>query len=229
MGQTGDQLVDRALGRLAEFGVDYPTARGPMYRRIGYRQRQLYEKAAQINPERFGTCATANLSSGNADLNDFADPVPTPALVQRIEVLDPGTSAYAAGDKINLVRPEDQNAEYAPRAYLRDRVLISVGTDLNLVTSIKIFYAKLPALWGDGDAAKAAELEAPWDTLLELDLAKWLTNKASATPQEKRALALGSFDAEEKDLLADFQAHVGTYTPLTSRFLAPHVHSRLDG
>lgn len=226
---TADEMIEQALSRVGELGGEYPSTRAPMARRIGYRQRQLYEKAARINPERFGTCATAALSSGNADLSDIASPVPTPAQIQRIEVLDPGTSTYAVGAKINLVTVEDQGAEFPPRALLRDRVLIGVGSDLSLVTSIKVFYAKLPALL-TGSAASLAtqlELEAPWDTLLELDLSRWLVTKATAMSEDKRSVAIAAFTAEAQELEADFIAHAASYTPLVSRFDAPHTQTRV--
>lgn len=227
---TAEDLVIQALGRVGGLTNTYPSARGPMYVRIGYRQRQLFAEAAKINPERYGTCASANLQtvSGHraADLNDIASPVPTPETIQRVEIDNKGTSTYTVGDLVAIVTPEDRDAEFAPRAYLRDGLIIGVSTDLDLVTSVKVWYPRLPDLFLATDSAKNLDLVAPWDTLLEIDLAKWLVTKATQLSQEIRAAAVAAFEAEEKPLLADFLAHVAEYTPCVSRFAPPRVHTR---
>lgn len=225
---TADELVDQAFGRVGEIGGKYPSARGPMYRRVGYRQRQLFVRAAQVNPERYGTCATANLTTAMADLNDIVAPVPTPELIQRAEIANAGTSGYAVGQIVTIVGVADAAAELPPRAYLRDGVLIGVSTDLDLVTSIKVFFARLPDLFLLTDASKTVELEAPWDTLFELDLSIWLVEKATALTAEARLAALTSFKAEESALERDWIEHVEGYTPIVSRFSAPRTASRSE-
>lgn len=220
---TADELVDQAFARVGEIGGSYPSARGPMYRRIGYKQRALYQLAAKINSERFGTCAEADLTNGMADLNDIAAPVPTPARIDRVEVDDPGGSAYAPGTEITIVGVADAEAELAPRAYIRNGVIIGYGDDLDAVTSIKVFFPRLPDLFTLSDKSKAVELEAPWDTILELDLAIWLVEKATKLSQEVRAAALASFSAEISALEKDFATAVAEYSPVVSRFANPRV------
>lgn len=220
---TADEIVDQAFGRAAEFGGTYPTARGPMYRRIGYKQRHLFQLAAKVNPERFGVCANADLTTMMADLNDITTPVPVPAHVDRVEVLDAGGSSYAVGTEITIVGVADAEAELAPRAFLRNGVLIGYGTDLENVTSIRIYYPRLPDLFTLSDRAKAVELEAPWDTIFEVDLAIWLIEKATRMPQEVRAAALAGLAAEGSALEKDFLQAVANYSPLVSRYATPRI------
>jgi hypothetical protein len=227
---TADQIVDQALGRVGEIGGTYPSARGPMWRRIGHHQRSLFAKAAKVNPERFGVCAISALQtvlgSRVVDLSDMST-VPTPETIQRVEVHDKGTSAYVNGDIITIVTPEDMAAELPPRAMLRDRLIVGVSTDLALVTSVKVYYSRLPDLFALTDKDKVVELEAPWDTLLECDLAVWLVQKATQLAADIRAAAIASFTAEHGALLAEFLQHVAEYGPAVSRFSSPRVHTRL--
>ncbi len=220
---TADQVVDQAFGRAAEFGGSYPSARGPMYRRVGYKQRHLFQRAAIANPERYGVCANSALTTGMVDLNDIVSPVPVPAIVHRVEVLDPGSSAYAVGTEITIVGLDDAEAELAPRAFLRNGVLIGYGTDLDGVTTVRIYYPRLPDLFLLTDATKVVELEAPWDTILEVDLAIWLVEKATKMPQEVRAAALASLASEGSALEKDFLQWAADYAPMVSRFANPRV------
>jgi hypothetical protein len=225
---TADEVVTQAYTRLGEFGGVYPSARGPMYRRIGYRQRHLFQLAAKVNSERYGACANADLTGGMADLNDIASPVATPARIDRVEVLDPGTSGYAAGDEITIVGVADAAAELAPRAYIRNGVVIGYGSDLDSVTSIRIFYPKLPDLFALTDSGKEIDLEAPWDTILELDLVCWLLEKATKVDVNVRAAALAGFTSEMNQLTKDFLRAAAEYGPVVSRFDLPRVVADLD-
>lgn len=217
-------IVEAALARAGEVGASYPGGRALLFQRVGIRQRQLYVRANKMNPERFGACLTSALSGGLVDFNDVASPVPTPDLIQRVEVLDAGTSGYAAGDVITIVPAEHQDAALAPRAMIRDGVLIQVGTDLSLVTSIKAYYGKMPEPVPQTAAggATSVELVQPWDALLEIDCADYIINRAFKIDTNLRGAALATLKAEEDELLADFDAHVAGYTPIVSQFLPPH-------
>jgi hypothetical protein len=227
---TADEMVDQALGRVGEVTRTYPSSRGPMYQRIGVRQRWCFAYAAQTNPERFGTAAFGNLQTVSGlrvlDINDIVAPVPTPELIQRVEIENKGTSPYTNGDEVTIVTVEDKDAELPPRAFLRDGVVIGVGTDLDLITSLRIYYPKLTDLFLATDKDKVLDLLAPWDTLLELDLAKWVLGKATQLSAETRVAAITALAAEETILLADFKESVANYTPSVSRFAPPRVYPR---
>lgn len=220
---TADQIVERAFTRVNEITNEYPSARGPLYRQIGYRQRKLFAEAAKLNPERFGVCATAPLVTSMADLSDIVSPVPTPELIQRIEILDPGTSGYNAGDDVSVVRADDIGSELPPRAMLRDRVIIGVQQDLANVNSVRIYYPRLPDLFAETDGGKEIEFEAPWDYLLVLHIALYTIGQAAQLTADIRKAAYDWFQMEEKNLEADFFAHVSNYGPLVSRFQPPRV------
>jgi hypothetical protein len=218
---TADEVVDQGLSRVAGMIDVPPLARGPMYRRVGDRQRELYAQAADENPERFGACATAQLIDGMADLNDITDPVPVPDRIQAVTIEDPGTSAYAAGDLVNIVRVDDQGAELPPRMLLRDGVLIGIQGDVDGVVSVQVHYPRLSDFFDLTDDTKEIELSPPYDRLLELDIAIWaLDNDPNADPAAKQQ-KLAELRAEESGLVARWVSQVRNYGRHVSRFHWP--------
>lgn len=221
---TVDEMVEQALGRLGEFGAAYPSARGPVYRRIGMRQRQLFAQAGKLNPDRFGAIVIGNMQTVNGmrvlDLSDIEPPLEEPELIQRVEIIVE-QGPYEVGQQVTIVSVADFGAELPPRAIIRDRVLYGLAGELDFVDAVRLYYTKLPALIGLSDKAVELALEAPWDTLLEIDAAKWMIAKATQVSAETRAAALASLSAEETVLHADFLSHVAAYAPTVSRF-APH-------
>lgn len=226
---TANEIVEQAMGRVNEVTSTYPTSRGPMYRRIGYRQRQLFSVAAKLNPERFGVSVVSALTTDPSGRRviDLADidgtTVPSPELVQAVEIANPGTGLYASGDTVTIVTMDDKEAELAPRAFLRDKLVIGVGSDLDLVVSLRVYYPRLTELFALTDKTKTVELEAPWDTLLELDLAIWILQKATQVSKDIRDAGIAMFEAEQKGLVGDWLDHVAQFTPTVSRFTPPHV------
>lgn len=226
---TLDEMANAALGRAAAVSAHYAGPRGPMFRRLGFRQRQLFQRAARTNPERFGTCAISALQTVSGtrvvDLNDInGTNAPVPEAIQAITIEDKGTSAYTSGDEVNVVSLDDINAELAPRCLLRDGLIIGVSTDLDLVTSLKIHYPRLPALYTETTTVTTAlELAAPYDVLLELDLMRWIVQKSTDLAQEARAAILTGIAEEEKEMLTAWDAHCAEYTPAVSRFQRPRT------
>jgi hypothetical protein len=215
---TADELVELALGRVGEVTTNYPSARGPMYRRVGVRQRQIFVRAAQINPEYFGQSVTATLSAGTFNLASLSA---SPELLQRVEILAPGASSYVAGREVAIVGLNDSSGELAPRVTVRSQTLAQVGTDLAGVTSLKLYYSTFPAAIATNAGTTSLSLDTPWDGLLEVDLAQWVIQKATAVPADARSAAIAALKAEEDQLLADFDAHLCAVTPTISRFVAP--------
>lgn len=215
---NAEQITKLAMARTSEITDQYPTNRSLCYRRIGLRQRELMALAARENPDYYGTCATAPLSAGGVDLNMMEFPVATPELVEEVRIENPGTSTYAAGDKINIVKLQDREAALAPRMTLRDLVLQAVGTDLDNVTSITVFYSRLPEIFDASDGESFVELQDPYIELLVIDLTKMLLTKATRLPADIRSSSLTLFAAEEASLLTQYLDHVRTYGPYTTRF-----------
>lgn len=226
---TLDEMANAALGRAAAVSAHYAGPRGPMYRRVGFRQRDLLRRGARINPERFGTCAVAALATVDGhrviDLSDITGSVPVPESIQRVEIKDKGTSPYANGDEVHVVTMDDLDAELAPRCVIRDKLIIGVSTDLDLVTSLEVYYPRLSTLLTETDAAVALEIVAPYDVLLELDLMRWIVQKSTDLAQEARAAILTGIADEEKEMLAGWDAHCAEYAPAISRFTSPRTYT----
>lgn len=218
-----DDVCTYALARLTELGASAPVARSLMYRQIGVRQQQLYARAARVNPDWAGVCATAALDQGAADLSDIAPPIETPERIQRIEIADPGTSNYAAGDEVHPVPLQDQvYAALPPRVTVRNRVIRGVGADLDGVISLRVSYARVPLALGPSDGARVLDLPEPHAELLVVDLARYLVRKSTTLAPDARAAAVEALTAEEATLLLEFDAYVHGYVgPLTSRFAIP--------
>lgn len=219
---TIEEIAVQALARVSEFSNSVPGARSVMYRRIGVRQQQLFAKAARINPDYYGICATGQLDDGAADLADLVDPVEAADSIARIEIADVGTSAYTTGDRVQPVPVDDTDIEDPPRVTIRNRILRGVGSDLDGVVSLKIHYSRIPLPVAPTDGQRNADLEEPHVELLVVDLAKILVAKITSLSATVSAAVLGSLDAEEAKLLADFERHVAEYSGVTSsRFGSP--------
>jgi hypothetical protein len=204
---TLDEVVDAALARAMEFSATVPHTRSVCYRRVNARQQQLFTMIAGWNPAYSGAVETLALTAGACDLSDL-DPAAERVTDVRIE--DIGTSPYANGQQVNIVRIEDQTyAALPPRATLRDFVLEGVGNDLALVTSVTVAHARRAATLALGD--DDIEISDGFSELLVLDLAKHMIAKHLAMPQAERAAVLELWNAEEADLLATYQTHVRQY------------------
>jgi len=221
------EVIEFALARVTEHTDQFPQSRLSMIRRVGVRQQQLLARAAGINIDYYGACAETVLVNGACDLADIASPVPTPELITKIEIDDPGESAYASGDEINIVPSTDPDADLPPRMTLRDLVLEAVGTDLDGVTSIMVFYSRLSTAYGANDGDTLTEISSPHDELLVIDLAVDLLKKARGLDETVRAAALASLQGEEKDALQGYDAHVLSYGPTRARMRIRH--RRTDG
>lgn len=219
---TIEEIAVQALARASEFSNSVPGARSTMYRRVGIRQQQLFARAARLNPDYYGVCATGALDTGAVDLADLVAPVEAADSIMRIEIADAGASAYAAGQEVAVVPLADPDIEDAPRVTLRNRVIRGVGADLTGVTSLKVHYSRLPLAVAPTDAARVADLEEPHVELLVVDLAKYLVNKATGLQEVAQKAALAALDAEEHGLLDAFDGHVMEYVgSARARFLAP--------
>lgn len=222
---TIEEITLLAMERAAEVTAHYPMGRMSAYRRIGIRERQLVQRASAVNPELYGTSATADLDVDKAaDFMDIADPVPTPDVIQRITIETlvalPSENPPAVGDEINLVSITDPDAGLPPRATLRDLILRPVGTELADVASIRVWYPKLTPDYGPTDGDTEAYIAAPHDELLVVDLAKVLLARATKLDAGTRTATLAQLDAEEAGLLAMFDRYVAEYGPWQRRFTA---------
>ncbi|MGH3428478.1 MAG: hypothetical protein ACRDQZ_13075 [Mycobacteriales bacterium] len=213
-----------AMARVSEFTDTYPKSRMLMYQRIGLRQQQLFAIATESNQDYFGSAASAPLDGlKRADLADIADPVPTPEQIQRVEVYgtDADPSAPAVGTEIAIVPLGDLVAEDPPRATLRDLVFQGVPPDLAHVTDILVYFARVSASYGGGDAATQVELPAPYDILLDIDLALYLIRGARGLDQSIRSEAIQLLSAEESGLVEGWTTHVTHAIVVSSRFARP--------
>lgn len=168
-----EEIVRIGLARVAEYTRSHPAVRSVLYRRISTRQQELAALAAKVNPDYFGVVSNAVLVGGAADLADIVSPVPTPEAIQKIEVGAIGAGAtVAVGDEISIVRLDDPTADVPPRVTLRSGVLRGVGTDLNGVVSINVYYAKLPDTLSSAETGTTlVAIPAPYDQTLVLEVA----------------------------------------------------------
>jgi hypothetical protein len=214
-----DDIAVMALGRAIEFSPKVPSARSVMYRRIGIRQQQLFIRAAKINPDWAGVMATVPLVpwAGKlaADLADLIDPSEGADLITRIEVAGKGTSAYPSGKEINIVTIADPDCADAPRVLVRGKVIQAYNAELTGVTSINVYYSKVPLPIAATDGACDVELGEPHVELLVIDLTRHLLQKTIALAPSERQAAIAVLNEEEKDALAQFDEHVRRYSDAT--------------
>lgn len=217
MALTMEDIVVQGLSRVQEYARSYPAVRSVLYRRIGIRQHQLAAMAAKVNRDFYGVAANAVVTAGAADVNDIAFPVPSPEMIQRIEVgaISGGVSP-AVGDQVSIVRLGDETAEEAPRVTFRAGVLRQVGTDLATVTSLKVYYSKLPDMPGLAGTDVTA-IPEPHTELLVIDIAKIVIERANLAEVGKLPVYQALLD-EEKAGVADWLAHVAQWGGTRTRF-----------
>ncbi len=222
---TVNDLVTAALSRASDFGAAYPGSRSVLYRRLSNRLHQLYAVAARWNPEYFGVSAVGTLdavdgvsfSTMGASGGTYA-----PELVSRVEIADKGTSSYTNGDEVNVVQLNDVDAAaLAPRVTIRNQAIQQVGTDLALVTSVRLYYSRRPFRLAATDGDTTVDFPEQLEELLVIDLTRWVTRKATNPPLEQRAAALKSLDDEEQEMLVNFEQEVASFTSAaeTGRFM----------
>lgn len=204
-----------------ELSDTFPQVRTPLYRRINTRQAQLVEMAARWNADYFTICATGPLSGGEANLQnllqgDASLTVPEASQIKRVQVMDPGTSAYAAGRKVHVMPLSQMNAELPPRVVITNGVIKQVDTDLAGVVSVQVFYTRRPA--AITATTSVVGIPEPHDHLLELDLAKALCARATAIDGKDRSGIVAYLTSQEEQDLALFEGHVRSQTVLTARF-----------
>ena len=219
---TVDEAVKRFLARVPE--APEHTPRGEIKRRIGVRQRQLFARAARLNPSYFGVCAVAPLEAGAANLlaatpeqSTGGDILYEIEAVERVVIEDPGTSSYAAGELVHLVKVTDPDVAEPPRATIRNFVLFQIGTDLEGVAKVKVHYSRRPLPIDEttpGDTE--LELPEPFQYLLVLDGAKDLARRE--LPADRAAAVRELLEPEEQELLQEFDAHVVGFVVTEGRF-----------
>lgn len=206
---TYDQIVDAALERASLFGQHGGMARETLLRRIGLRQSQLFQRAAVLNPDFYGVCVVGPLSSGALDLEDLADPLNPVGVIERIEVAVAGTGVHPAGTTVNVVPLNDAASGLIPRVTVRDLVVRAVGTDLDGITSLRIYYGKLSKPILPTQGADVAQVRDPYSDLLVIDAARYilLFQQARGTDTSGGQAML---TAEEKALMEDYELHVNS-------------------
>ena len=223
---TVDDIVTAALSRADDFGTAYPGARSVLYRRLSNRGHQLFALAANINSDFFNVSAVGTLASGDVSFFSMGEstagnPTFAPLLVTRVEIADKGTSPYTNGDEVNIVSHNDgANAAKAPRATIRNDAIVQYGTDLALVTSLRMYYARRPFRLDPSDGGATVDFPETHEELLVIDLTKWIIRKADNPSVERRSAAQASLDEEEKELLVNFVQEVEQFTSAveTGRF-----------
>lgn len=220
---TYDEVVDAALARASSWGHEYPGTRMLLYRRVSYRERQLYSMAARADEDRFGTSSDQSLTAGSVDLSALRIEA-----LHRVEVLDPGGSGYSAGDRVSIIKISDPEAALAPRATFRSGTLAGYGSELDSVTSVRIYYAEHPAAVTTGSGTTS--IPEPHDELLVVDLTKHLAKKALDVDGDVREAQTQLLADEETELLQAFVSHVsGQASGLESRFLGTQYSTPPQG
>jgi hypothetical protein len=217
---TPQETLELAYGLLGSWGY---TVRGMsesvLYNRMSFRQEELFSWVASIDPEFFGRDEVATVTNGAVSLSSIEATGGRVGHIQSIIIEAPGTTGYAEGERVRLVRSDDPR-DLPPRATLRGRVLKGVDGDLDGVASLRVFYSRLPAGISVSGAG-SIELPSPFDDLLALDLAKFILTRDLETANSP---ALAYYVAEEAKRLVAFEAHIrGTYRAVETRFVQPVV------
>lgn len=210
--------IDLAMARCAELGAQVSGTKSLMIQRVSQYQQRLFALASEWNADYFGTCVVGTLDAGRLDLADIIAPLEAIERITRVEIADPGTSAWPAKYEVNIVPQNDPGVEIPPRATIRRRVLRPIGTDLDLVLSLRVHYSPVPVeLSLTTGPAQALEIPAPHAGLVPLDLTLYLLDRVPA-PDASTSQGRAGVVAEQAVAMAAFEAHVRGFSNLSSRF-----------
>ena len=218
---TLQEIFDAGRARALDFGDGFPTTAPTAWRRIQIREQMVFSAVARTNPDYFGVNVIGLPNSDfDVDLKSLdvsGSSIDATSLVTRVEILDPGTSAYVARQTVNVITPNDPDAALAPRVWIRNFVVHGYksggeANDLQNVTSICIFYGFRPAprlnpLNGTEDSA----LPTVWQEVLVTDIATWLLKQTLSMSVEAKAAAIGILKAEDDEMMAVFLAEAADY------------------
>jgi hypothetical protein len=217
---TAEEAAVAALAEAAEFGSTFPTTRTTLYRRASTRQQQLFAMAAQIDPDWAGFCVEGDVVDGAVNLAPMlrgdVEGIPAAERVSRVHVNDPGTSVWSGGKEVAMVPSDDMTVGLPPRVTLRGGIFRSVGSDLDGVVSLSVYYSRRPAPVSGSD--HVLEIPEPHADLIVYDLARSLVQKAVAIDAKVREHAVAYFNGQETAALAAFREYIQNFVSDTWRF-----------
>lgn len=213
MATTLQQVQDRATAwSTANGGTSLVSNRPVVIARIAAIERKLFDRAAKLNSYYYAVRASANstnaASGRTVDLSAIA---PTTAPVKRLVA-----AFLPSGVEINRVDFRDTSAELAPRAFVRGKSLVEVGSDWGAsgVVAVTVDYVRHPApLSTTGDLTQNVSIEDAYADLLELGLAWWIahTDEGRETPELTR------LKEEMAERLADYDDHLAGFSGEAAR------------
>lgn len=233
--RTALQIAQAGLARALDFRIEAPATESLLYRRMSIRQQEIFAFAAQVNPEYYTIEALGQLDAGGIDMglmlgDDVKEAVAVVSIIVETLIGSPSEDAPALGDTIHMVPASDDPRAYlAPRVRVRNKIIQQIDTDLVDVESIRMAYAYRPDPLAENETGTTeVELEAPFDELLVVDLARWLARKSLSLEPATKTAIIESLSAEEKDLIGQFEAHLRRF--LTGRESRQgHTQGQLGG
>lgn len=178
---------------------------------ISLYERNLFLRAARLNPEYFGTTATSAVRTGPTDIWDLSITPGAVAAVTRTEIAAiVGTvSGLSVGQKVSLISIRWPDMDVAPRALLRGRKLTEYNGELhvdnsNYVSQLTVYYSPLPVKVTN--IAQTLTVPDEFADLVTYPLAKILAIRDRRTDEELQFL-----DKDFKDMQALFDEAVMVY------------------
>lgn len=224
LGMTVQEALDDARARCAEIGVEFPGTTSLLVRRMSQMQQRVFAAGAQWNPDYFGACAVGTLDNSALDVLSIIEPLAIPETITRIEIADAGSSGWATGQEVYPVTLSDRNAGIPPRAMVRNRVIIGVGTDLEGVNSVRLYYSPSPRPLDPTDVDHHLDVPSPHDAVIPLDLTLYILDKLpTATDLQTKAKA--SVSAEFMEAWQALESHVRSYVTTTVTRFGSRPHA----
>lgn len=213
MATTIQAVITAALNRNQLNDEDVLAGDAELILLASRKQQRAFLEVAKVNPDFFGAAATPSLSAGGvASLTGIS---PTVGIISHVEIANVGTSNYSSGDEVNLVTVAEKDDELAPRMYRQRNQLVTVGSDLQGVTSVKLFYGQVPAALDSGQDPANLFMSLPDEhaDVLITEMALYLAIKDNREAQE-----LSILRDEAKEALANLLFVAQLNIPANQRF-----------
>lgn len=209
---TVQNVIDRAMQRNQLNDTTKIASDAELVGLISRKQQEKFLEVARINPDFFGEVTTITLSGSDADLSTIS---PLAAAINMVQVAAEAGSNYDVGDRIYVVATDEQDAELAPRMIFQRNKLTALGTDLNGVTQIKIYYSRLPATMNTATDPDSLNMDMPdefIDTIVS-EVALHLAIKDNRSAEE-----IAGLKVEVNEALANLSRAARAMTQTSTRF-----------
>lgn len=222
---TTCQTIYARAKRFSLMNASLAPTKPEVLARIESEQQAVFAMLASQHRDRYQVSTTAN-STNAASSREIDLSVITPVVLRVLKL-----AITSSGEEVNQVDVLDQDADFAPRYFVRGQKLIEVGSDWGAsgVIGMTLIYVQGPtAITASGAYSQTITIPDEWADLLVLPLAMYLfqiagpmanTDQAPQFRTAEEYQRLEKLLAEKREAFAEYLKNYGGVE--VRRFMLP--------